>query len=113
MNANNFKPVDSDKEVIYVISFPRSGSVWTQDILSNCLVAPKIPMYRGYSDVNVTVPGDARMEQVKPNVLVKGDDWDHIPGQEWIIKHGGKLIKPEYSKEWSTSKIVKKIRRRD
>jgi len=50
------------------------------------------------------------MEKVMPDILIKGDDWDHIPGQEWIKKHGGKLIKPPYSKGWSTSGIVKKIK---
>jgi len=49
------------------------------------------------------------LEKVKPDILVKGDDWDHIPGQEWIVKHGGKLIKPKYSKGWSTSSTVKKM----
>ncbi len=50
------------------------------------------------------------LEKVKPDILVKGDDWDYIPGQEWIEKHGGKLIKPGYSSGWSTSETVKKIK---
>ena len=50
------------------------------------------------------------MGKIKPNILVKGDDWDHIPGEEWIRKHGGVLIKPKYSAAWSTSATVKKIR---
>lgn len=53
---------------------------------------------------------EPNMEKVKPDLLVKGDDWDYIPGQEWIEKHGGKLIKPKYSEGWSTSDVVKKIR---
>lgn len=50
------------------------------------------------------------MKKVKPDILVKGDDWDYIPGQEWIEKNGGKLIKPKYSSGWSTSTTVKKIK---
>jgi len=49
------------------------------------------------------------MKKYKPDILVKGDDWDHIPGQEWIEENGGKLIKPKYSKGWSTSSTVKKM----
>lgn len=51
------------------------------------------------------------MEKIMPSILIKGDDWDYIPGQEWIEKHGGKLIKPKYSSSWSTSGTVKKIRK--
>jgi len=50
------------------------------------------------------------MKKVKPDILVKGDDWDFIPGEDWIREHGEKLVKPSYSGEWSTSKTVKKIR---
>jgi rfaE bifunctional protein nucleotidyltransferase chain/domain len=50
------------------------------------------------------------MEKLKPNILVKGNDWAYIPGEEWIKKHGGVLIKPQYSASWSTSAMVKKIK---
>ena len=50
------------------------------------------------------------MEKIMPDILVKGDDWDHIPGEEWIEEHGGKLVKPKYSSGWSTSATIKKIR---
>jgi len=49
------------------------------------------------------------LEKINPNVLVKGDDWEHIPGEEWIREHGGILVTPKYSKDWSTSSTVKKI----
>jgi len=65
--------------------------------------------------VDFVVPQDdydpiPNMEKIKPDILVKGNDWDYIPGQEWIELHGGKLIKPEYSKGWSTSKTVEKMK---
>jgi D-glycero-beta-D-manno-heptose 1-phosphate adenylyltransferase len=50
------------------------------------------------------------LEKVFPDILVKGDDWDYIPGEEWVKEHNKKLIKPSYSTGWSTSSMVKKIR---
>ena len=50
------------------------------------------------------------LEQYRPDILVKGDDWDFIPGQDWVKKNNKKLIKPAYSKGWSTSGLVKRIR---
>jgi len=47
---------------------------------------------------------------IKIDILCKGDDWDYIPGQETIRNMGGKLIKLQYSKKYSTSNIIKKIR---
>jgi rfaE bifunctional protein nucleotidyltransferase chain/domain len=47
---------------------------------------------------------------VTVDILVKGDDWERIPGTETIEKMGGKLVKLPYSKGFSTSDIVKKIR---
>jgi len=50
------------------------------------------------------------LEKINPDVLVKGDDWNYIPGEKWIKKHKKILVKPRYSSGWSTSGIVKKIR---
>ena len=47
---------------------------------------------------------------MKVDVLVKGDDWDYIPGTETIEKLGGKLVKLPYSEGPSTSGYIKKIR---
>jgi len=49
------------------------------------------------------------LEKYRPDILVKGDDWKHIPGEKWMRENGGILIKPSYSKDWSTSKVVKKM----
>ena len=43
-------------------------------------------------------------------ILVKGDDWDYIPGEETIKERGGKLVKLPYTQGPSTSAIIKKIR---
>lgn len=43
------------------------------------------------------------------HILAKGDDWEKIPGSDYIESIGGKLVKLPYSKDWSTSKMVEKI----
>jgi D-glycero-beta-D-manno-heptose 1-phosphate adenylyltransferase len=45
------------------------------------------------------------------DILVKGDDWEYIPGTETVESSGGKLVKLSYSTEYSTSAIIEKIRR--
>lgn len=47
----------------------------------------------------------------KLDILVKGDDWDYIPGQEVIEKMGGNLVKLKYSSSYSTSSLVSKIKK--
>ena len=49
-------------------------------------------------------------KHMKVNILTKGDDWEKIPGEELIKKLGGKLIKLPYSKKFSTTSMVKKIK---
>ena len=44
------------------------------------------------------------------DILVKGDDWDYIPGTETIEELGGLLVKLSYSKGHSTSDMVSKIK---
>ena len=49
-------------------------------------------------------------EKTPINILTKGDDWDQIPGTETIEELGGMLVKLSYSKGFSTSSTVKKIK---
>lgn len=46
----------------------------------------------------------------KIDILAKGDDWEYIPGTEAIESIGGKLVKLPYTKEYSTTAMVKKVR---
>jgi len=46
----------------------------------------------------------------KIDFLVKGDDWEYIPGTETIYELGGVLIKLSYSRDYSTSSMIKKIK---
>jgi len=75
----------------------------------------RLEIVSNLKDVDIAVIQDTydpvpNLEKYQPDILVKGNDWDYIPGQEWIEKHGGKLIKPAYSKAWSTSKTVEKMK---
>ena len=56
-------------------------------------------------------PSSILEKLAKINILVKGDDWDYIPGQEMIEKLGGKLIRPSYSANYSTSSLISKIKK--
>ena len=49
-------------------------------------------------------------KEEKIDFLVKGDDWEYIPGTETIHELGGVLIKLSYSQDYSTSTIIKKIK---
>jgi len=46
------------------------------------------------------------------NILTKGNDWDYIPGTETIESMGGELILLNYTEKFSTSKIVKNIKKK-
>ncbi len=66
--------------------------------------------------VDVAVPQklydpSAELKSLKRiNILTKGDDWDYIPGQETIEALGGQLVKLSYTKGFSTSQTVKKMK---
>lgn len=49
-------------------------------------------------------------DSIRIDILAKGNDWDYIPGTKAIIEMGGKLVKLPYSKGFSTSDMIKKIR---
>ena len=51
------------------------------------------------------------VEDVKPDVLVKGGDWkiDEIIGADFVIKNGGEVFSLPLKGEFSSSKIVEKI----
>lgn len=52
------------------------------------------------------------LEQEGVDILFHGDDWDTIPGAEYMESTGGKVITPPYTKSVSTSGIIKLIRER-
>lgn len=50
------------------------------------------------------------MKELNPDVLVKGNDWSFAAGDEWIRDNGKELIRPEYSIQYSTTNMIKKIK---
>jgi len=73
------------------------------DIVANLKCVDEVIVQDTYDPIT-------NLESINPDVLVKGDDWDFIPGEKWIEKEGRKLIKPPYNAGWSTSGTIKKIR---
>ena len=42
-------------------------------------------------------------------ILVHGDDWEEVPGSEYIKKIKGEVVQPPYYQKLSTAKIINKI----
>jgi rfaE bifunctional protein nucleotidyltransferase chain/domain len=53
------------------------------------------------------------IKEIEPDVLVKGEDWseDKIVGADFVKSKGGKVIRVKLFEGFSTSNIIKKIRR--
>ena len=50
------------------------------------------------------------IEQVNPDVLIKGTDWEgKVVGQEWVEQHGGKVALMPLMKDCSTSGIIEQV----
>lgn len=54
------------------------------------------------------------IEEVVPDVLVKGGDWapDQIVGRETVESNGGQVIAIDFEEGYSTSGIIERIRKR-
>lgn len=52
------------------------------------------------------------IKEIKPDILVKGGDWrpDEIIGADFVLKNGGKVYSLPFKKDFSSSKIVEKIK---
>lgn len=53
------------------------------------------------------------IKELKPDVIVKGSDWkeDEIVGGDFVKKIGGKVVTVPFIKGYSTSSLIKKIKR--
>jgi D-beta-D-heptose 7-phosphate kinase/D-beta-D-heptose 1-phosphate adenosyltransferase len=51
------------------------------------------------------------IETLKPDVLVKGEDWaeENIVGADFVKSKGGKVVRIKFADETSTSGIIEKI----
>lgn len=54
----------------------------------------------------------AVIEELKPNVLVKGGDWgkEEIVGRNFVEKQGGKVVVIDFEEGYSTTRIIERIR---
>jgi D-beta-D-heptose 7-phosphate kinase/D-beta-D-heptose 1-phosphate adenosyltransferase len=54
------------------------------------------------------------IKRVQPDVLVKGADWaaDQIVGRDTVEARGGKVVRIPIEQGWSTTAILKRIRRK-
>ena len=52
------------------------------------------------------------IKKIKPDVLVKGDDWakDKIVGAKLVESAGGKIVRVKLKKGYSTTGLLKKLR---
>ena len=52
------------------------------------------------------------IKKIKPNFLVKGGDYNKIKivGEDFVKKYGGKVLKLDYYKNYSTTNLIKKIK---
>jgi D-beta-D-heptose 7-phosphate kinase/D-beta-D-heptose 1-phosphate adenosyltransferase len=52
------------------------------------------------------------IEAVRPDVLVKGEDWRHkgVVGREFVESYGGRVVLAPLVKGLSTTELVRRIR---
>lgn len=53
------------------------------------------------------------LQAVKPDILVHGDDWDAVPGQEWMERNGKEIVFLPYTQGISTTEIIERIKDRN
>lgn len=75
----------------------------------------RIRIVQSLSFVNYAIPQEDTdptymLEKVNPNVLVHGDDWKHVGGEEWMRDRGREVVFLPYTKGISTSATRKKIK---
>ena len=59
----------------------------------------------------VTLDKTELIQKLKVDILVAGDDWDGLKGQEALEKRGGKVVFFPYTKRISSTKLVEKIQK--
>ena len=52
------------------------------------------------------------IRRIQPDVLVKGADWgpDNIVGRDTVEARGGRVVRMELSKGYSTSELIRKVK---
>ena len=75
-------------------------------------VLAALEMVNGVIDFDEDTPLDL-IEQVTPDVLVKGEDWADkgVVGREWVESHGGQVILAPLLEGRSTSAVIESVLR--
>ena len=81
----------------------------TQDVKDRMIMVDSIKSVDFVVEQKKYDPSDCLRRLGNVSLLVKGDDWDYIPGEETIQEVGGKLVKLSYTSGFSTSSLIKKI----
>lgn len=73
--------------------------------------AYRIVPYEACRYVDRVVPQNSRdptdnLKNFKPDILFHGDDWDNVPGSEWMLANGRRIIKTPYFEGLSTTEVV-------
>ena len=71
-------------------------------------------MLRAIKYVDAVVPQITRdktelIKKLNIDILVAGDDWDKLKGQEVLEKQGGKVVFFPYTNFISTTELIKRI----
>lgn len=74
----------------------------------------RIEILRGLKYVDATVPQvtldkTELIQKLSVNILVAGDDWDRLKGQDVLEERGGKVIFFPYTKFVSTTELINRI----
>jgi D-beta-D-heptose 7-phosphate kinase/D-beta-D-heptose 1-phosphate adenosyltransferase len=51
------------------------------------------------------------IRRIRPDILVKGPEHRHsiVPGAEFVLSYGGKVLFPDWQRQHSTSQVIEKI----
>lgn len=71
-------------------------------------------IYEALSIVDEVMPQNdrdptANLKVVRPDILFHGDDWDDVPGSEWMESQGLQIIKTKYFAPITTTQIIEAI----
>jgi rfaE bifunctional protein nucleotidyltransferase chain/domain len=68
-------------------------------------------VYVDYVVIFDTADPAALIRKLKPDVLVKGEDWseDAIVGADFVKSNGGRIVRIKFADESSTSGMIKRI----
>lgn len=72
-------------------------------------------IYQGLRCVDEVVAQNSRdptdnLKNIQPDVLFHGDDWQDIPGEDWMLSRNKQVIRTPYFHGLSSSQIIEEIR---